>query len=80
MDDLRYFKKEDLTPDRRRSLKRYVENENMSVDHLRKVKGVRLNVIVVPVIDKILAQVVMAALCGEEVIAPRENPICRRRV
>ncbi|CAM9656208.1 unnamed protein product [Ascophyllum nodosum] len=37
MDDLRNYKKEDMTPERRRSLKLYVKNENMSVDRLRQV-------------------------------------------
>lgn len=37
MDDLRNYNKEDTTSERRKSLKRYVEDENMSVDRLRKV-------------------------------------------
>lgn len=37
MDELRNYNKEAMTPDRRRNLKRYVEDENMSVDRLRKV-------------------------------------------
>lgn len=62
MDDLRYYKKEqDLTPGKRTSLKRYIENENMSVDHLRKVSGVRLDAII---------EVLSAALCGKSNISP----------
>lgn len=37
MDDLRGYNKEDMATERRKSLKRYVEDENMSVDRLRKV-------------------------------------------
>lgn len=37
MDELRNYNKEDMTPERRKNLKRYVEDENMSVDRLRKV-------------------------------------------
>ncbi|CAM9257732.1 unnamed protein product, partial [Hapterophycus canaliculatus] len=37
MDDLRNYDKEALTTERRKSLKRYVNDENMSVDRLRKV-------------------------------------------
>lgn len=38
MDELRNYNKEDnMTTDRRKSLKRYVEDENMSVNRLRKV-------------------------------------------
>lgn len=37
MDDLRSYDKESLTTERRKSLKRYVNDENMSVDRLRKV-------------------------------------------
>lgn len=37
MDELRNYDKETLTTERRKSLKRYVDDENMSVDRLRKV-------------------------------------------
>ncbi len=37
MDELRNYDKEALTTERRKSLKRYVNDENMSVDRLRKV-------------------------------------------
>lgn len=37
MDELCNYNKEDMTSERRKSLKRYVEDENMSVDRLRKV-------------------------------------------
>lgn len=37
MDELRGYNKEDMATERRKSLKRYVEDENMSVDRLRKV-------------------------------------------
>ncbi|CAM9185724.1 unnamed protein product, partial [Choristocarpus tenellus] len=37
MDDLRTYNKEKLTAHRRKILKRYVQDENMSVDRLRKV-------------------------------------------
>lgn len=37
MDELRNYDKESLTTERRKSLKRYVDDENMSVDRLRKV-------------------------------------------
>lgn len=37
MDELRNYNKEALTTERRKSLKRYVDDENMSVDRLRKV-------------------------------------------
>eukprot|EP00903_Cladosiphon_okamuranus_P017642 g16249.t1 len=37
MDELRSYDKESLTAERRKSLKRYVDDENMSVDRLRKV-------------------------------------------
>lgn len=37
MDELRNYDKETLTTEKRKSLKRYVDDENMSVDRLRKV-------------------------------------------
>lgn len=43
MDELRSYNKEDMTTERRKSLKRYVEDANMSVDRLRKVSRVRIN-------------------------------------
>lgn len=65
MDDLRYYKKEqDLTPVKRTSLKRYIENENMGVDHLRKVKSVRSDAAIAIAIT-VLVQVLTAALCGK---------------
>lgn len=39
MDELRNYDKESLTTERRKSLKRYVDDENMSVDRLRKVSS-----------------------------------------
>lgn len=42
MDELRNYSKENLTTDRRKCLKRYVEDENMSVERLRKASDDRL--------------------------------------
>lgn len=39
MDELRSYNKENMTAERRKSLKRYVEDENMSVVRLRKVRN-----------------------------------------
>lgn len=38
MDELRNYNKEDIAADKRKSLKSYVRDENMSVDRLRKVR------------------------------------------